>query len=245
MALPGLVLVHGGAHAGDCWDLVVSELAQEAPELRVLAVDLPGRAGKPADLSVIRIGDWVDSVVTDIDDAGLTDVIVVGHSLAGVTVPGVVARLGTQRVREAVFVAAFVPPQGNSVVDTLRGPLVPLARAGSWIGRPFPMPAAAARFAFCNGMTRERRRFAMSRLCLETVNVIIEPVDRSDMPDEVPRIWIMTLADRALSVRQQHACIESLGGVQELICVDSCHDVMISEPKWFARVVMERCRSRS
>jgi len=26
MALPGLVLVHGGAHAGDCWDLTVAEI---------------------------------------------------------------------------------------------------------------------------------------------------------------------------------------------------------------------------
>jgi Alpha/beta hydrolase family len=50
MALPDLVLVHGGAHAADCWDLTVAELAIQAPELRTLAVDLPGRANKPADL---------------------------------------------------------------------------------------------------------------------------------------------------------------------------------------------------
>jgi hypothetical protein len=29
MALPGLVLVHGGAHAGDSWDLTVAELATQ------------------------------------------------------------------------------------------------------------------------------------------------------------------------------------------------------------------------
>jgi pimeloyl-ACP methyl ester carboxylesterase len=245
MALPDLVLVHGGAHAADCWDLVVAQLAQDAPGLRVLAVDLPGRAGKPADLSGIRITDWVESVVADVDDAGFGDVVVVGHSLAGITVPGVMAKLGVRRVREAVFVAAFVPPHGNSVVDALRGPLVPLARAAGRIQRPFPMPVAAARFAFCNGMTREQRRFAMSRLRLESANVILEPVDRSGMPDGVPRTWIMTLADRALSVRQQQACIRSLGGVQALIYIDSCHDVMIREPKWLARVLMERCRLRS
>ncbi len=243
MPLPGLVLVHGGAHAADSWDLVVAELARHAPELRVLAVDLPGRPGKPTDLPTIRITDWVDSVVADVDDAGLGDVVVVGHSLAGVTVPGVVAKLGAQRVREMVLVAAFIPPQGESVADALRGP--PLARAAGWIHRSFPMPAAAARFAFCNGMTREQRRFTMSRLCSESPNVIVETVDRSGMPDKVPRTWIMTLSDRALSVRQQHECIKSLGGVETLICIDSCHDVMISEPHWLARVLLERCRLRS
>jgi pimeloyl-ACP methyl ester carboxylesterase len=204
-------------------------------------VDLPGRAGKPADLSSIKISDWVDSVVADVNDAGLDDVVLVGHSLAGVTVPGVVAELGARRVREMILVAAFIPPQGKSVADALRGPLVPLARSAGWIHRSFPMPATAARLVFCNGMTREQRKFAMSRLGVESPAVIVEPVDRSKMPGEVPRTWIMTLSDRALSVRQQHACIDSLGGVEVLICVESCHDVMISEPNWLAQVLIERC----
>jgi len=129
MALPGLVLIHGGAHAADCWDPTVVELARQAPELRVLAVDLPGRATKPADLTNVGIADFVNSVVADVDDAGLRDVVVVGHSMAGLVVPGVVAKLGAARVRELMLIAAFVPPQGLSVVDTLGGPLAPLARS--------------------------------------------------------------------------------------------------------------------
>jgi hypothetical protein len=46
MALPALVLVRGGEHAGDCSDLTVPALAAEEPGLRVLAVDLPDRRGK-------------------------------------------------------------------------------------------------------------------------------------------------------------------------------------------------------
>ena len=87
MALPGLVLVHGGAHAGDCWELTVAELARIAPELRVLAVDLPGRGARPADLTALRITDFVNSAVADIEGAGLGDVVVVGHSMAGLVVP--------------------------------------------------------------------------------------------------------------------------------------------------------------
>ena len=33
MALPALVLVHGGAHAGDCWDLAVDEIHHLTPDL--------------------------------------------------------------------------------------------------------------------------------------------------------------------------------------------------------------------
>ncbi|OBA71402.1 esterase [Mycobacterium sp. 1554424.7] len=246
MALPGLVLIHGGAHAADCWELTVAELAAQAPELRVLAVDLPGRAGRPADLSTVTIADWVKSAVADVDAAGFGDVVVVGHSLAGLTVPGVVAELGAGRVREMILLAAFVPPQGKSVVDALRGPLAPLARSARGMERTsFPMPVALARFAFCNGMTREQRRLTLSRLCMESPNVIFEPADRSDLPDRVPRTWIMTLRDRALSVRQQLTAIESLGGVDTMICMDACHDVMFSEPKLVAKVLADRCRARS
>lgn len=246
MALPGLVLIHGGAHAADCWESTVAELAAEVPELRVLAVDLPGRAGRPADLSSVTIADWVKCAVADVDAAGFGDVVVVGHSLAGLTVPGVVAKLGAGRVREMILLAAFVPPQGKSVVDALRGPLAPLARSGRRMERAsFPMPVALARFAFCNGMTREQRRLTLSRLCMESPNVIFEPADRSDLPDGVPRTWIMTLRDRALSVRQQLTAIESLGGVDTMICMNACHDVMFSEPRLVAEVLADRCRARS
>jgi alpha-beta hydrolase superfamily lysophospholipase len=187
----------------------------------------------------------VNSAVADIEDAGLGDVVVVGHSMGGLTVPGIVAKLGAARVREMILLAAFIPPQGFSVVGTLRGPLTPLARSAGLIRKSFPMPTGAARFAFCNGMTREQRKLALSRLYLESPNVILEPADRSDMPDDVPRTWIMTLRDRALSARQQLKAIKSLGGVDTMICLDGCHDVMFSDPASLATILAERCRLRA
>jgi pimeloyl-ACP methyl ester carboxylesterase len=244
MALPGLVLVHGGAHAADCWELTVAELTRRATELPVLAVDLPGRGGRPADLTTLRSSDFVDSAVADIEGAGLDDVVVVGHSMAGLVVPGIVAKLGAARVREMILLAAFVPPQGLSVVDTLRGPLAPLARSARTVQRS-SIPKSLARYAFCNGMTREQRELTLSRLCGEAAGVIFESVDRSDLPDDVPRTWIMTLRDRALSTRQQLTAIESLGGVDTMICVDGCHDVMVSEPAGLAEILADRCRLRA
>jgi pimeloyl-ACP methyl ester carboxylesterase len=244
MNLPALVLVHGGAHAGDCWDLVVAELACREPELRVLAVDLPGRGRNRADLSTVTITDFVDSVVRDIEDASLGDVVIVGHSMGGLTVPGVVARLGT-RVREMILAAAFIPPQGSSVVDNLRGPLAPLARVGARTRKVGVMPSTAARLAFWNTMSAEQQRYAQARLHPESAAVITECVDRSDLPAGVPRTWIMTLRDRSLSPRQQRRCIDSLGGVDTLVCIDTCHDLMYSEPVRLAALLLERCRFRA
>jgi pimeloyl-ACP methyl ester carboxylesterase len=50
MTLPALVLVHGGEHSADCWDLTIDELHRQAPELRLLTVDLPSHRATPGDL---------------------------------------------------------------------------------------------------------------------------------------------------------------------------------------------------
>jgi pimeloyl-ACP methyl ester carboxylesterase len=244
MALPDLVLVHGGEHAGDCWEPTLTELRRHAPELRTLAVDLPGRGAKSGNLATATIGEWVNSVVTDIEEAGLGDIVIVGHSMAGVTVPGVVAKLGSTRVREIVFAAAFVPPQGKAIVDTLGGPLAWFARRGARSGKPTAVPQFAARYAFCNGMSPQQRRFTLSRLYPESARIPAEPVDRSDLPADVPRTWILTTRDRALSVSSQQASIEALGGVQAVIRVDACHDLMISHPDRLAQILIERCQLR-
>ncbi|MBB5160600.1 alpha/beta fold hydrolase [Mycobacterium sp. AZCC_0083] len=244
MQLPDLVLVHGGEHAGDCWDLVVAELQRQEPALRTLAVDLPGRGRTAGDLKTATIGEWVDSIVTDIAAAGLGDIVIVGHSMAGVTVPGVVAKLGSARVREMILVAAFVPRQGQAIVDTLGGPLAVFARFAARGGRAFKVPRAAAQYAFCNGMTKEQRRLTMSKLYAESARIPGEPVDRSALPDDVPRTWILTTRDRALSNKSQQASIAALGGVEDIIPIDACHDVMFSHPERLAQVLLERCRLR-
>jgi pimeloyl-ACP methyl ester carboxylesterase len=242
MALPALVLIHGGVHAADCWDFTVDGIRRGAPDVPVLAVDLPGRRGKPGDLASARIDDWAASMVRDIDEAGLDEVVVVGHSMAGVTMPAAVTKLGAARVREMVFAAAFVPPEGGCMMDTLPGPL-------GWYGRRTVrdravgvMPNALATYAFCNGMTPEQRRFTQARWYPEASSIVTENVDRSAMPADVPRTWLLTLRDRALSVKAQRRCIDALGGVQTLIEIDTSHNLMVTEPARLAEILVERCR---
>jgi len=71
---------------------------------------------------------------------------------------------------------------------------------------------------------------------------MIEKVDRSGMPDDVPRTWILTRRDRAVPMKIQHECIAALGGVQTLIEVDTCHMLMVSEPERLANILVERCQ---
>jgi hypothetical protein len=93
-------------------------------------------------------------------------------------------------------------------------------------------------------MTKQQRRLAMSRLYTEAARIPAEPVDRSGFPDDVPRTWILTTRDRALSVASQHASMAALGGVDTVVPVDACHEVMFSHPERLAEILLERCRVR-
>lgn len=249
MAMPALVLVHGGGFAADCWEPTVDVIRSVEPELKVLAVDLPGRGNKAGDLTTACVDGWVDSVVSDIENAALDDLVIVGHSLAGVIVPVVVTKLGSARVRGMILAAAQVPANGSALVDTVPGALSWFARrtAKRYVQkgrsvRPGGLPTALAGFVFCNGMTPAQRRFALAGSCQESPSIMIENVDRSGMPDDVPRTWILTRRDRAVPMKIQHECIAALGGVQSLIEIDTCHMLMVSEPQRLAEILIERCR---
>ena len=87
-----------------------------------------------------------------------------------------------------------------------------------------------------------RRRFMAGKLYAESVRILTEKISRQGMADDVPRTWILTKRDRALAPNLQRKYIASLGGVQTLIEVDTCHMVMVSEPKRLAEILVERCR---
>ncbi len=110
----------------------------------MLAVDMPGHGATPGDLTTVSIADCVRSAVAQIENAGLHEVIVVGHSLAGLTVPGMVTALGSPRVREMILAAACLPAQGRAIVDTLVGPLAWYVRRAVRLRRaPFGYPGSA------------------------------------------------------------------------------------------------------
>lgn len=243
MAVPALVLVHGGVHAADCWDLTIAQLKDREPGIEILANDLPGRGADAAALADVTVADFVASVVAAVRDRKLNDVILVGHSMAGLTLPGVAEELGAECVREMIYIGAFVPKQGSTIADSLRGPFAPLMRWVARRGKPWRIPKVAAWFAFYNGMTLSQRRAAVSRLCPESPRVVVGTADRSGMPPDVPITWIMTLRDRTVSPGQQLACMAALGGVDTLLAVDACHNVILSEPARLAAMLIDRCHA--
>jgi pimeloyl-ACP methyl ester carboxylesterase len=66
----------------------------------------------------IELKTHINDVVTALDRGNLEDVVLVGHSYAGMIITGV-AEGALSRLRRLVYVDAFVPSDGQSVMDLL------------------------------------------------------------------------------------------------------------------------------
>jgi pimeloyl-ACP methyl ester carboxylesterase len=238
----GIVLVHGACSDSRCWAPTIAALAARAPDVPFVAVDLPGRGRSRVPLRDATLTTCIDETVRQIDEAGLDDVILVGHSLAGAILPGAATRLGSDRVQRLVFLTCAVPPEGGSVVDVLRGPLRAIAAVAARRRSPTRLPAFVALAAFANGMTPQQPRIVAGALCPEAGWLIVEPVTRENFDETIPRTWILTRKDRGLSRAQQQRSIGNLGGVEECIELDAPHDAMVSHPDQLAEILLTAAR---
>jgi len=109
------LLVHGAWHSGRCWDRVVPLL--ESAGHRVLAPSLTGYGDKAHLLSPdVGLGTHIDDIVALVEDE--RDVVLVGHSYAGMVISGVADRI-PERIARLVFLDAMVPEDGETAADVI------------------------------------------------------------------------------------------------------------------------------
>jgi pimeloyl-ACP methyl ester carboxylesterase len=231
------VLVHGGGFAGSCWDELIPYLEGET-----IAVDLPGRGRHPGDLATLTVNDFVDSVVADIVESDLTDVTLVGHSLAGITLPGVVGKI-PDRLRRVVFVSCAVPPDGVPLAEVLEGFSPHAAQIAQQLGDRLVDPEGLlhpdlATAMFCNDMDAAQTASTLERRVPEVMGVMSEAADLSGLQSGVPRTYVRLIEDAIVSLQTQNRMIENMGGA-EVADLDSGHMAMISRPADLARLLNE------
>jgi len=112
---PRYVLVNGAFLGAWSWDGLASRLA--ARGAKVTAVELPAHGTDTTPVSGATLDAYVAKVEAAIDaSAADGPVVLVGHSLAGVVISQV-AEERPDRIAKLVYVAAFVPHDGQSAQD--------------------------------------------------------------------------------------------------------------------------------
>lgn len=216
-------LVHGAGHGAWCWERLIPAL--EARGHRAVAVDLPcddPRAG------ALRYAEVVDAALPPVPD-----LVLVGHSLAGLTVPLVAAR---RVVRRLVFLCAVVPVFGRSLDEEVAAdPSMydPVLRAHPgrlvdgegtmWMG-----DEEAARTIYYQDCAPEVVRWAFARLRRQAVTPRREPCPLTAWP-AVERAYILCREDRAIRPDWSRRTARERLGI-EPIEMDGGHSPFLSRP---------------
>jgi pimeloyl-ACP methyl ester carboxylesterase len=219
------VLIHGGAHGAWCWDPMIPFLDGSS-----FAVDLPGRGKKPGDLEKLGLEEFAASVVADIESTRSQRVVLVGHSMAGLTIPRVLERVPA-RIASVVFVSCLIPREGQSVWDAMGMPPRPRSAGGSIVDE------AEARRMFCNDMDEEQTRFVLRNLCGEASGPMSEPVSLAGLRGRTPRSYVKLLRDQALTPAMQDDFIRNAGPKTAVFELDAGHNAMISRPRELAAIL--------
>jgi pimeloyl-ACP methyl ester carboxylesterase len=107
------VLLPGAWMGAWVWDMVGDKLRNLGHQVHALT--LPGLEGEPRSAEV-GLQDHVAYVLEYLETHDMRDVLVVGHSYSGL-VAGQVAERAPSRVIHSVYVDAFLPHDGKSLLD--------------------------------------------------------------------------------------------------------------------------------
>ena len=223
------VLIHGAGFSADCWDELIPWLGAEA-----LAVDLPGRGTRAAvGLDTVTLADCAQAVRDDIEAKDLRDVVLVGHSFAGVTVP-LVLDLIPDRIRHVVLVSAVVPPDRSRVLDQI-DPAVRQLVEQSIVGGIYRQTRAGAAAMLCNDMDEATASSALDRLSDDSAALLSEPVDLGGYRRQIPLTYVHLTRDNVYVEELQQRSIALLGA--DVIDLDTGHMAMISAPERLAAIL--------
>lgn len=226
------VLVHGAGFGANCWDRLLPHLDRPA-----IAVDLPGRGIRAdVDLATARLDDCARAILDDVAAAGgsdTDDLVLVGHSFAGVSVPRVMAELAP-RLRHVVFLSAVVPPDRTAVLDQIDPAVRELVRAAI-VGGTYSQDREGARAMLCNDMDGEQADWTLDRVVDDSAALLTETVDLSGLSADVPRTYVRMTQDHCYPPDLQELSAARVGG--DVQYLDTGHMAMVSAPQQVAMLL--------
>lgn len=229
MQYPSFLLVHGSWHGPWCWDKLVPELAALGIKARTVA--LPSCGTDAAQLGTVA--DDASAIETALA-AIPGDTVVVAHSYGGV--PTTQANLPPS-VRHVVFLGAFMPQEGQSLVDLLPpGPLPAFVKDnGDGSTSVRPDLAIATFYASC---APETAAWAADRLRLHKAANNVTPVSRCSWRDR-SSTYILLTEDFACPTPSQRLMVKQATESAEL---GGDHSPFLAQPERLAAMLADIVR---
>lgn len=225
------LLVHGAWHSGRCWERVVPSLSSAGHQ--VFAPSLTGYGDK-IDLLGPEVGLYthVDDVVRLIVEEDLTDVVLVGHSYAGLVISSVANEV-PERIAHLVYLDAMVPEDGESAADVQPATraLIDQAAASESGWRIPPLPEMPPPFGLFGVTDPADVAWLRTMLSDQPVRCLQQPV-RLDNPAvaAISRTYIHCTVKPEGIPRRPIPAIQPNGTPSQVWELPTGHDCMITMP---------------
>src|SRR6185312_11645325 len=217
---PTVVLVHGAWHGSWCWQRVIPLLEKRG--VPTLAVDLPSVGAAPGagtDLSADAA--CVESVLRGV--AG--PVVLCGHSYGGM----VISRVAARNVARLVYVCAFMPLEGQSLVAAGGGkpaPWIQLMDGG--LMQPDPTRTGELFYGDCDP---EVQAWARARIQPQSSATMMEPVAHPSWRN-IPSTYVVCTRDAIMPVEVQRNAFAR--NASEVVELEASHSPFLSQPQALA-----------
>jgi pimeloyl-ACP methyl ester carboxylesterase len=194
------VLVHGAFGGAWCWEPVTEPL--EAAGHTVEAADLPGSGDDQTPLEDVTLDAYADSVCATLA-ARPEPAVLVGYSMGGVVITQAADRC-TDKVAHLVFVCAFMPSNGQSLLDMAQLPESDDQIQENLTIEGDPPVAtlseeATARVIY-NDCASDQVAWAVAKRRGQAVAPYTTPVEIDDAKlTSIPRSYVLTERDQALT----------------------------------------------
>jgi pimeloyl-ACP methyl ester carboxylesterase len=235
------LLVHGAWHSGRCWDRVVPLL--QAAGHQVHAPSLTGYGDKAHLLGPeVGLDTHVDDIVRVIKDEDLTEVVLIGHSYAGLVISSVANQV-PDRIAHLVYLDAMVPVDGETAVDVMpvtQHSIDLAAKSGSAWRIP-PLPEQPAPYGLFGVTDPADIAWLRPMLSDQSVRCLQQPV-RLDNPaaNEIARTHIHCVgATPAGIVRRPVPAMQPNGSPAQVRELPTGHDCMITMPAELSELLLD------
>jgi pimeloyl-ACP methyl ester carboxylesterase len=221
------VLVHGAFAGAWSWHKVTPLL--EARGDTVVAVDLPAHGEDDTAIGEATLDAYTAAVV-EVVDAAAEPVILVGHSMGGLVVSQV-AEARPERVRKLVYLAAFLVPDGTSLLQASAGDME--SKLSMYV---MPMGATATLAedgitgAFCSDCSAEDAADIAAHLRPEPLAPLTTEIHVTmERWGSVRRAYVHTTADQAIGPSRQQSFYEALP-CATVTPIDAGHCPFLTKP---------------
>jgi pimeloyl-ACP methyl ester carboxylesterase len=228
------VLVHGAWHGAWCWREIVPLLESEGH--LVLVPDLPGHGDDRSPVSEMTLESYARRVTDTIEQA-TEPVVLVGHSMGGIVVTQA-AELVPDRVARLVYVTAFLPADGQSLIDlagsvengdNVQPNLVVDEEHGTCV-----VAESALVDVFYGECSEAQAADAIARLVPESLAVVVTPVRVTEArAGRIPRMYVECVLDGGLTIELQRS-MHAARPCDPVVAIDADHSPFFSRPRELA-----------